>query len=165
MWQLVRCGQEPTGQAQALALVMVSSIAGNFWRPQLHGGTGYRPTIVVMCLAYFVAMYLRRTACRAITTSMWCWLFARRHLPGCVCALHDVLAAAVSDAAADDGGRVFYNIGRLAAAFGTVYFGTFSQGGRLSAGAVITLRFLFIPAAVFALLLPELPLVSGRWSR
>jgi hypothetical protein len=51
-----------------------------------------------------------------------------------------------------------YNIGRLAAAFGTVYFGTFGQAGDYRL-ALYYSSFLFIPAAVFALMLPELPRV------
>ena len=54
-----------------------------------------------------------------------------------------------------------YNIGRIAAAFGTVYFGKFGVGGDYQLALYYT-SFLFIPAAIFALLLPELPLVKGR---
>ena len=51
-----------------------------------------------------------------------------------------------------------YNIGRLAAAVGTVYFGTFGQAGDYRL-ALLYASFLFLPAAAFALLLPELPRV------
>jgi hypothetical protein len=51
-----------------------------------------------------------------------------------------------------------YNIGRIAAAFGTVYFGTYGQSGDYRMALYYT-SFLFLPAAMFALLLPELPLV------
>jgi len=54
-----------------------------------------------------------------------------------------------------------YNIGRLAAAFGTVYFGSFGHAGDYRL-ALYYSAFLFIPAAAFALLLPELPRVRGE---
>jgi hypothetical protein len=53
-----------------------------------------------------------------------------------------------------------YNIGRLAAAFGTVFFGTFGKAGDYRL-ALFYSSFLFLPAAAFALLLPELPRVNG----
>jgi len=40
-----------------LALVMVASIFGNFAAAAVAGRSGYRPAIVVMCLAYFAAMF------------------------------------------------------------------------------------------------------------
>ncbi|MCC7474931.1 MAG: hypothetical protein IT425_06015 [Pirellulales bacterium] len=53
-----------------------------------------------------------------------------------------------------------YNIGRIAAA-GTIYFGTYGQSGNYRHALSYT-SFLFIPAAAFALMLPELPLERGR---
>ncbi len=52
-----------------------------------------------------------------------------------------------------------YNIGRIAAAAGTIYFGSFSDenGYRM---ALLYASFLFLPAAAFALLLPELPQIG-----
>ena len=49
-----------------------------------------------------------------------------------------------------------YNIGRIAAAAGTVFFGLFSKVGdhRL---ALLYAGFLFLPAAAVALMLPEPP--------
>jgi hypothetical protein len=49
----------------------------------------------------------------------------------------------------------------LAAAFGTVYLGSFGEAGNYRLALQYT-SFLFIPAAVFAMLLPELPLVRGK---
>jgi hypothetical protein len=47
-----------------------------------------------------------------------------------------------------------YNIGRVTAAFGTVFFGLFSQVGDHRA-ALLYAGFLFLPAAVTALALPR----------
>ena len=54
-----------------------------------------------------------------------------------------------------------YNIGRITAAFGTVFFGLFSTGGepRVAGGdyrlALLYAGFLFLPAAGLALCLPR----------
>ena len=49
-----------------------------------------------------------------------------------------------------------YNIGRILAAFGTIFFGLFSHVGdyRLT---LLYAAFLFLPAAVIATFLPEIP--------
>ena len=86
------------------------------------------------------------------------------HLPGRVRAIHDVPAAAVSNAAADNGAGFCYNIGRIAAAAGTVFFGTFSTAGDYRM-ALLYASFLFLPAAAFALMLPELRQARERPSR
>jgi hypothetical protein len=49
-----------------------------------------------------------------------------------------------------------YNIGRIAAAFGTVFFGLFRTVGDYRL-VLFYAGFLFVPAAVVALLLPEPP--------
>jgi hypothetical protein len=48
-----------------------------------------------------------------------------------------------------------YNIGRITAAFGTVYFGLYSKAGDHRI-ALLYAGFLFLPAAFIALLLPRL---------
>jgi hypothetical protein len=49
-----------------------------------------------------------------------------------------------------------YNIGRIAAAAGTVFFGIFSKVGDFRT-TLMYASFLFIPAAIVALFLPEPP--------
>jgi MFS family permease len=49
-----------------------------------------------------------------------------------------------------------YNIGRLAAAFGTVYFGLFAKVGDFRL-PLFCASFLFLPPALIVLLLPEPP--------
>jgi hypothetical protein len=48
-----------------------------------------------------------------------------------------------------------YNIGRIASAFGVVFFGIFQKVGDYR-HTLLYAGFLFLPAAVFALYLPEL---------
>src|SRR5262245_6003984 len=42
---------------QAMALVMITSILGNFAAAAIAKRTGYRPAVVVMCLMYFAVMF------------------------------------------------------------------------------------------------------------
>jgi hypothetical protein len=56
-----------------------------------------------------------------------------------------------------------FNIGRIAAAAGTVYSGSFVKNGDFS-DALFYASFLFLPAVGFALLLPELPKSGARVS-
>ena len=67
---------------------------------------GYRSAIALMCLASSLAMFgdVLRAARR--TTTLYLWLAGGRVLLRRVRAVHDVPAAAVPDAAADDRGRV-----------------------------------------------------------
>src|SRR5436190_5189900 len=60
---------------QGLAVVMVSSIVGNFAAAAIANRTGYRPAVVVMCLAYFLTMSLAYQVPRD-HESMMGWLLA-----------------------------------------------------------------------------------------
>ncbi len=56
-----------------------------------------------------------------------------------------------------------YNIGRIAAAFGTVFFGLFSQVGDFRV-ALFSVGFLIPVAMVFAWILPELKIDKVEWT-
>src|SRR5215471_12681638 len=112
-----------------------------------------------MCLAYFAVMAFAYRVPRG-HESMMRWLAAIGVCQG-VFALYTMYLPPLFPTLLRTTGAGFsYNIGRLAAAFGTVYFGTFSQAGDYRL-ALYYSAFLFIPAAAFALLLPELPLMRG----
>ena len=139
----------------SLALVMVASIAGNFAAAAIARRTGYRPAIVVMFLAYFCSMFFGYGVARD-HQSMWVWLAAIGGSQGVFALFTMYLPPLFPTLLRTTGAGFCYNIGRIAAACGTIYFGTFSKAGdhRL---APFYSSFLFLPAAVFALLLPELP--------
>jgi MFS family permease len=141
-----------------MALVMVASIVGNFAAAALAKRTGYRPAVVVMCLAYFVVMFFAYHVPRD-HESMLYWLSAVGVCQGVFALFTMYLPPLFPTLFRTTGAGFSYNIGRLAAAVGTVYFGTFSQAGDYRL-ALLYSSFLFIPAAAFALLLPELPRVG-----
>jgi hypothetical protein len=91
---------------------------------------------------------------------MWGWLFAIGACSGVFALFTMYLPPLFPTLLRTTGAGFSYNIGRLAAAFGTVYFGTYSQAGDYRL-AIVYSSFLFLPAAAFALLLPELPRVRG----
>jgi MFS family permease len=144
---------------QGLALVMVSSIVGNFAAAAIAQRTGYRSAVVVMCLAYFVTMFFAYRVPRD-HESMLGWLLVIGICQGVFALFTMYLPPLFPTLLRTTGAGFSYNIGRLAAAFGTVFFGTFSQAGDYRL-ALYYSSFLFIPAAVFALLLPELPRIRG----
>jgi MFS family permease len=144
---------------QGLALVMISSIVGNFAAAAIANWTGYRPAVVVMCLVYFVTMFFAYRVPRD-HESMMGWLLAIGVCQGVFALFTMYLPPLFPTLLRTTGAGFSYNIGRLAAAFGTVYFGTFGEAGDYRF-ALLYSSFLFLPAAAFALLLPELPRVNG----
>ena len=137
----------------ANSLVMVASILGNFLAAVLARIMGYRRSIALLCLAYFLGMFATYIVPRDHTTlqlllpimGACSGLFAlfTMYLPP----LFPVLLRTT-------GAGFCYNIGRIAAAIGTVVFGLFSKVGDYRF-ALLCAGFLFLPAALFALFLPD----------
>jgi MFS family permease len=152
---------EPQKTALASAVmicVMASSIAGNFLAAFLARPLGYRKTIALMCLAYFALLvytystprdYLSLSVCVTVLSAM-SGLFAlfTMYLPP----LFPTLLRTT-------GAGLCYNIGRIVAAVGTVFFGLFTvfSGPGDYRLALLSAGFLFLPAAGIVLLLPEPP--------
>jgi MFS family permease len=139
----------------ALAVVMVASIVGNFLAAAIARTIGYRPAVIVMFLAYAAAMTVGYGVARD-HAAMWPWLVACGLCQGVFALFTMYLPPLFPTLLRTTGAGFCYNIGRLAAAFGTVYFGTFSQAGDYRL-ALFYAGFLFLPAAAFAMFLPELP--------
>jgi MFS family permease len=138
-----------------LAMLMVTSIIGNFLAAAIARRTGYRPAIVAMFIAYFAAMHFAYDVPRD-HNSMWVWLAAIGACQGVFALFTMYLPPLFPTLLRTTGAGFCYNIGRIAAAAGTVYFGAFSQAGDYRL-ALYYASFLFLPAAAFALMLPELP--------
>ena len=138
---------------RVLYLVIVSSILGNFAAAWLAQRFGYRRVIAVMSIGYFLAM-------------MTCYAVERPHeqlyyllaLPGFfqgLFALYTMYLPPLFPTLLRTTGAGFcYNIGRIASAFGVVFFGLFNQVGDYRVTLVIA-GSLFLPAAVVAAFLPE----------
>ena len=139
----------------AVVVLMLSSIAGNFIAAAIARRFGYKRTIALMALGYFFMMVFTYGSPRSLQTLWWCFpilgacsgFFAlfTMYLPPLFPTLLRTTGAGFS-----------YNIGRIAAAVGTIVFGLLGPIGdnRL---ALFYSGWLFLPAAIFALAMPEVP--------
>ena len=136
-------------------LVMVASILGNFLAAILALAIGYRRSIAGMCLAYGLAMAAVYIVPRSHTT-----LLAMLPLMGASSGLFALFTMYLPPLfpvlLRTTGAGFCYNIGRIAAAAGTVVFGLFSTVGDYRI-ALLCAGLLFLPAALLAMWLPELP--------
>jgi MFS family permease len=137
----------------ALMIFVGVGIAGNFLAAAVARRLGYRRAIAIGCVLYF-----------ALVTAVYSWLPSWQLLMfwfGLIGMCQGVfglftmyLPALFPTLLRTTGAGFCYNIGRIAAAFATVFFGTLNRPGDFQA-AIIYSSLLFLPAAAIALLLPE----------
>jgi len=139
---------------KAMFIVMVSSIVGNFAAAFVARLIGFRKTIAWMCLGYFVSMTATYVVPRDHSTLCW-WLAVPGFFQGLFALFTMYLPPLFPTLLRTTGAGFSYNIGRIVAAGGTIFFGLFSQVGdyRLT---LLYAGFLFLPAAGIACFLPEL---------
>jgi MFS family permease len=134
-------------------LVMLAAIVGNFLAAALARYFGYRRSIALLCLAYFLAMI--STYCVPRTSQSLLLLLPIMGACGGIFALFTMYLPPLFPVLLRTTGAGFcYNIGRIAAAAGTVIFGLFSKVGDYRL-ALLCAGTLFLPAMLFALKLPE----------
>ncbi|HEY5911813.1 MAG TPA: MFS transporter [Verrucomicrobiae bacterium] len=148
----------PDAQKNKLAslgmyLVIGSSIAGNFFAAWLSRFIGYRSTIVSIFLAYFLAMFGAYSLPRDYVALLW-WFVPIGFCQGAFALFTMYLPPLFPTLLRTTGAGFCYNIGRIIAAFGTVFFGAFSSFGDHRA-VLFYAGFLFLPAAVAAVFLPR----------
>jgi MFS family permease len=135
-------------------LVIASSILGNFFAGWLARLIGYRTTIAGMFLIYFFAMfgayYIPRNH-----VALLCWFPLIGFCQGAFALFTMYLPPLFPTLLRTTGAGFCYNIGRITAAFGTVFFGLFSNFGDHRI-ALFYAGFLFLPAAFISLFLPRL---------
>jgi predicted MFS family arabinose efflux permease len=137
----------------AMILVMLSSIAGNFVAAVLSRWIGYRRTIAWMFLGYFVVLTLTYSVARGHVSMLW-WLVAAGVSSGAFAPFTMYLPPLFPTLLRTTGAGFCYNIGRVVAAAGTVFFGLFREVGDYRF-ALLYAGFLFLPAAGVAMFLPE----------
>ncbi len=138
-----------------LTLVVGASTVGNFVAAALAKRIGYRSAIIVIFLCYFATMFGAYRVPQS-HESMYAWLPAIGVCQGVFALFTMYLPPLFPTLLRTTGAGFCYNIGRIAAAFGTVYLGSFGDAGNYRMALLYT-SFLFVPAAAFAMLLPELP--------
>jgi MFS family permease len=141
--------------SKALWLVILTSIAGNFLAGWLARLVKYRLAIAGLCLAYALSM-LASYAVPLHLDALWFGLAAVGVCQGVFALFTMYLPPLFPTLLRTSGAGFCYNIGRIVAGLGTVFFGLFSRVGdhRL---ALFYAALLFLPAAAVALLLPEPP--------
>jgi len=139
--------------SHAMYLVIGSSIAGNFLAAWVARWIGYRATICTIFLVYFAAMLAAYGIPRDHHALLW-WFPLIGVCQGVFGLFTMYLPPLFPTLLRTTGAGFCYNIGRVAAAFGMVFFGLFSNVGdhRL---ALFYAGFLFLPAAVAAMFMPH----------
>ena len=144
-----------TPAAASSAASSLASIAGNFLAAGLARWLSYRWAIVLLCLGYFGAM-LATYSMPLDREELWYGLMAIGLCQGVFALFTMYLPPLFPTLLRTTGAGFCYNFGRIAAAFGTVYFGLYARVGdyRLP---LLYAGFLFLPAAGVACLLPNPP--------
>ena len=133
---------------------MVSSMVGNFAAAAVARVFGFRRTIACFCVGYFCAMTATYIVPRDHATLFW-WFGACGFFQGVFALFTMYLPPLFPTLLRTTGAGFSYNIGRILAAAGTIFFGLFSRVGdyRLT---LLYAGLLFLPAAAVAMFLPEL---------
>jgi len=142
----------------AMTLVMITSICGNYLAGLIARYIGYRKAIASMCVAYFLFMataYFDYATPLGHRAQFW-WLVGMGVCQGLFGLFTMYLPPLFPTLLRTTGAGFCYNIGRIVAAGGTVFFGLFSHLGD-HRPALFYASFVFLPAAVVAMLLPEPP--------
>jgi MFS family permease len=138
-------------------LVMLTSIVGNFLAALLARWLKYRRAIAFLCLAYALSLLATYSAPHDYITLLFG--FAAIGVCQGVFALFTMYLPPLFPTLLRTTGAGFcYNIGRIAAGLGTVFFGLvsdFSKEGEYRL-ALFYAGFLFLPAAAVAWMMPEL---------
>lgn len=137
----------------AMYLIIGSSILGNFFSGWMARFIGYRATIGWSFIAYFAVMFgAYNHPLDHIALLRWFPLIG--FCQGAFALFTMYLPPLFPTLLRTTGAGFSYNIGRTAAAVGTVFFGLFSKVGDYRL-ALLYAGFLFVPAAFVSFLMPK----------
>jgi len=139
--------------SSAFFMVIGASIPGNFFAAFLAKLFGYRRAIALMCAGFFLTMFgaycIPRDHASVIRWIPWIGFFSG------VFGLFTMYVPPLFPVLLRTTGSGFsYNIGRIAAAAGTVFFGLFARVNDLRTVLLID-AFLFLPAMIVVLWMPK----------
>jgi MFS family permease len=138
----------------ALLWIMVGSLIGNFAAGALAKSLGYGKAIALMLAGYFGVMWFTFSGVHSLDATYGLFAFIGL-MQGCFGLFTMCLPPLFPVLLRSTGAGFCYNIGRVLSAVGVVFFGIFNKVQGDFAGVLLMASWLFIPAAVFALLLPE----------
>jgi MFS family permease len=138
----------------AMAVNMLCSILGNFLAAAVARVLGYRRTIVVLCVIYGLTLF-GAYGWPHVYWAQVLWIGALGACSGLFALFTMYLPPLFPTLLRTTGAGFCYNIGRVAAAAGTLLFGLSLQITDFRV-ALTAAGFLFLPAAFFAHFLPDL---------
>lgn len=146
--------------SKAMFVVMGVSIFGNFLAAVLARFMGYPRAIALLCAAYFGIMFTAYSKERSLD-ELWYYLVGIGSCHGIFALFTMYLPPLFPTLLRTTGAGFCYNIGRIAAAGGTVVFGVLpAMTGSSAVGdyrlALYYASFLFIPGCLIALTMPPL---------
>jgi MFS family permease len=155
----------PTARIEQLVsrsffIVIVASCLGNFAAGWLALRLGYRRALAILCLFHFLSF------CGAYLVprdhaSLIVWLAVIGFFSGIFALFTMYLPPLFPTLLRTTGAGFCYNIGRVVAALGTVFFGLFARVGDFRL-ALLYAGFLMAPAALLAWRLPELAVEASE---
>jgi MFS family permease len=140
--------------SRTFATIIGVSIFGNFFAGWLARRFGYRRAIVLMFIGFFCASLATYSIVHPLSTLLWL-LPCVGFFSGVFGLFTMYLPPLFPTLLRTTGAGFCYNIGRIFAAFGTVFFGLISPVGDLRV-SLFYVSFLYLLALPFALLLPDL---------
>ena len=142
----------------AFFLVIGVSIGGNVFAGGLARLLGYRRSLVLLFAGFFLSMFGAFCVPRD-HHSLLVWIAAVGFFSGVFGLFTMYLPPLFPTLLRTTGAGFCYNIGRIAAAAGTVFFGLFSQVGDFRR-ALLWTSLLLLPAMVVAFFMPEIPMAG-----
>lgn len=139
--------------SKAMYFAIGSSILGNFFCGWLARLIGYRAAIGTVFAGYFFAMFGAYAVPRDHAALM-AWFPVIGFCQGAFALFTMYLPPLFPTLLRTTGAGFCYNIGRVVAAFGTVFFGLFSHVGD-HRKVLFYASFLFLPAAIISMLMPK----------
>jgi len=138
----------------AFFLVITSSIVGNFFAALVARRLGYKRCIALMYFGFFIAMFLTFMQVREYKSLVYFWFPLVGFFSGIFGIFTMYLPPLFPTLLRTTGAGFCYNIGRIASAMGVVTFGLFAKVGDFRT-ALFYASFLFLPAMLVAMILPE----------
>ena len=139
--------------SRAVWIVTIASIVGNFLASALARWLSYRRAIALLSLGYFVSLLTTYGVARGHAELEFGYV-AVGLCQGIFALFTMYLPPLFPTLLRTTGAGFCYNIGRIAAGLGTVFFGLFATVGDYRL-ALIYASFLFLPAAVIAWFMPQ----------
>ena len=138
----------------ALLWIMVGSLLGNYLAGGLAKLFGYGKAIALLLLLYFAAMWFTFSSVHSLAV-IYALFAVIGVMQGCFGLFTMCLPPLFPVLLRSTGAGFCYNIGRILSAVGVVFFGIYNKVQGDFAGVLLTASYLFLPAALFALMLPK----------